>query len=292
MALDCYQRITDRIIEQLDNGTIPWRKPWTCGEAGAPQNLFSRREYRGINTFLLACQPYELPYWLTYRQAKELGGHVRKGEKSTPVVFWKWLEKPDSETGETERIPLLRYYSVFNIAQCDLPTDKVPELPGAADNDFEPIAACEELVESMPSPPAIQHDAPAAYYQPATDSVHLPKPQRFETPEAYYATLFHELTHATGHESRLNRSGVTDVAAFASQSYSKEELIAEMGAAYLCGHVGIEDCTLDNSAAYIAGWLRRLRDDKKLVVHAAASAQKAADFVLNRTSEEAVLASA
>jgi antirestriction protein ArdC len=292
MALDCYQRITDRIIEQLDNGTVPWHKPWTCGEAGAPQNLVSRRVYRGINTFLLACLPYESPFWLTYRQAKQIGGHVRKGEKSAPVVFWKWLEKPDPDTGEAKRIPLLRYYSVFNSAQCDLPTDKVPELPGAVENDFEPIAKCEQLVETMPNPPSVHHDAAAAFYQPATDAVHIPKRQRFDSPEAYYATLFHELMHATGHESRLNRPGITDVAAFASQSYSNEELIAEMGAAYLCGHTGIENRTLDNSAAYIAGWLRRMRDDKKLVVHAAANAQKAADFVLNRTFEEAVLASA
>jgi len=291
MALDVYQRINALILEQLENCTVPWHKPWSYGEAGAPQNLVSRKAYRGINTFLLACQPHESPFWLTYRQAKELGGHVRKGEKSAPVVFWKWLEKPDPETGEAKRIPLLRYYSVFNSSQCEIPAEKVPELTGAADNDFAPIAKCEHLVELMPNPPSVLHDAAAAYYLPATDSVHLPMCQRFDSPEAYYATLFHELTHASGHESRLNRPGITDVAAFASRSYSKEELIAEMGAAYLCGHTGIENETLDNSAAYIAGWLRRLRNDKKLVVHAAASAQKAADFVSNRSFEEAVLAS-
>jgi antirestriction protein ArdC len=291
MALDVYQRINALILEQLENGTVPWHKPWSFGEAGAPQNLISRKAYRGINTFLLACQPYESPFWLTYRQAKQLSGHVRKGEKSAPVVFWKWLEKPDPDTGEAKRIPLLRYYSVFNVTQCDLPNDKVPELPGAMDNDFEPIAACEQLVESLQNPPAVHHDAAAAYYEPATDTIHLPMHQRFDSPEVYYATLLHELTHSTGHESRLNRSGITDVAAFASQSYSKEELIAEMGAAYLCGHTGSENSTLENSAAYIAGWLRRLRGDKKLVVQAAANAQKAADFVLNRTFDEAVLAS-
>ncbi len=287
MAIDVYQRITARVLEQLENGTVPWHKPWS-GDDAAPQNLLSRKAYRGINSFLLACMPFDSPFWLTYRQAKQLGGSVRQGEKSTPVVFWKWLDHEDVETGETERIPLLRYYNVFNSTQCELPDGKVPEQPAGPTNDFEPIERCERVIVKMPSKPVIRHDANAAYYQPNCDSIHLPKRERFDAHEEYYSTAFHELVHATGHASRLNRSGITDVAAFGGQSYSKEELVAEMGAAFLCGHCGIENSTIENSSAYIAGWLRKLRNDKKLVVRAAAAAQKAADYILDRQFAEPI----
>ncbi|MBD3672757.1 MAG: DUF1738 domain-containing protein [Planctomycetaceae bacterium] len=282
MPVDVYERITARILRNLEAGTIPWRKPWVGGEAGHPRNLASGHFYRGINPFLLACTPYESPYWLTFNQAKKLGGSVRKGEKSTPVIFWKWWEKVNSKTGEKEKFPLLRYYNVFNVAQCDLPSDKLPGSASVPEFAFEPIEVCERVVFEMPDPPEISHEGGTASYRPSDDSIRVPKPERFEKPESYYATLFHELSHSTGHVSRLNRPSVTSLISFGSRSYSKEELIAEMGATFLCGHCGIENTVIENSAAYIAGWLRSLKNDKRLVVHAAAAAQKSADFILGR----------
>ena len=280
MKLDVYERITARILQQLESGTVPWRMPWRRGEAGHPRNLISGHRYRGINVFLLSCATHDSPFWLTYRQSKQFGGHVRKGEKSTPVIFWKWVERENSETGGTERFPLLRHYSVFNVEQCELPPEKIPALPAISESDFEPIAACEQVVADMPDPPTIHHGGGSASYRPVSDTVQIPRPERFDEPGEYYSALFHELTHSTGHESRLSRPGITDDIRFGSHSYSREELVAEMGAAFLCGHCGIENTVIDNSASYIAEWLKRLRDDKRLVVHAAAAAQKAADFIL------------
>ena len=288
MAIDVYQRITAHILGQLERGTIPWRKPWGSGEAGHPRNLISGHRYRGINVFLLSCATHDSPQWLTYRQAKELGGHVRKAEKSTPLIFWRWLEREDPDSGKIEKFPLLRSYAVFNVEQCELPPEKVPTISTAPENAFEPIAACEQVVVEMPDAPAIRHGGGAASYRPVSDTVQIPKPERFDEPGEYYSALFHELTHSTGHESRLKRPGIVDEIRFGSQPYSREELIAEMGAAFLCGHCGIDNTVIENSASYIAGWLSRLKDDKRLVVQAAAAAQKAADFILNRrTNTEA-----
>jgi len=248
-----------------------------------PQNLVSRRPYRGVNVFLLHAMAYQSPYWLTFRQAQELGGNVRKGEKACPVVFWKWLDV-DEGGPDKRRVPFLRYYSVFNVAQCD--NVEAPAVEGAG-RPHSPIETAEQIVAAMPKRPVIQHKWPRAFYSPDADYVGIPEPGLFDRPEYYYSVLFHELTHATGHESRLNRKGVAGSdglwSAFGSQPYCKEELVAEMGAAFLCGHAGIVERTLDNSAAYVASWLARLKDDVRLVVQAAAQAQKAADFILGAT---------
>lgn len=282
MAIDAYERITARILQQLENGTVPWRKPWRGGEAGHPRNLVSGRHYRGVNVFLLACAPYDVPYWLTFRQAKKLGGRVQKGEESTPVVFWRWIERENADTGKVEKFPVLRHYNVFNLAQCDLPPEKVPEVATVPENNFEPIQVCEDVVAGMPDPPSIRHGGGSAYYRPATDSVQMPRPERFDVREEYYCALFHELTHSTGHPSRLDRPGITELKPFGTPDYSREELVAEMGATFLCGHCGIENAVINNSAAYIAGWLQSLRDDNRLVIQAAGAAQKAADLILHR----------
>ena len=250
-----------------------------------PRNLASKRPYRGINCFLLALSGYESPYWVTYKQATDLGGHVKKGERSTLVVFWKWLDVPDRETGEPVRIPLLRHYRVFNSQQCELGS-KQPEatLPHY---ETDPIAACETVVNDMPQRPEIVHGGGQPAYVPRTDTVKMPERVRFETPAGYYATLFHELTHATGHQSRLDRPGITELAAFGSPVYSREELVAGDGPQRSCAaHTGIENSTFDNSAAYIAGWLQKMRSDKKLVVQAAGQAQRAADFILVQRFDE------
>ncbi|HEV2693406.1 MAG TPA: zincin-like metallopeptidase domain-containing protein [Verrucomicrobiae bacterium] len=275
-----YDHITERIIALLEKGTVPWRKPWKV-QTGLPRNLVSKKPYRGINAFLLHSMHYESPFWLTYRQALELGGNVRKGEKSCPVVFWKRLEIEDQTTGEMEKIPLMRFYSVFNAAQCD-GLKSIPATP-------ETIALTkpDEIVAAMPMRPEIKHGLDKAYYSPRTDMVAMPNRKRFTTDAGYHSTLFHELIHSTGHQSRLNRPTLTESAGFGSNPYCKEELIAEMGAAFLCGQAGIAEQILENSAAYIQNWLEQLQNDKKLIVQAAAQAQRAADFILGIKFEEA-----
>lgn len=278
-----YEIVTERIIALLEQGTVPWQKPWAAsGEDCRPRNLLSKKTYRGVNVFLLHAMSYESPYWLSYKQAQELGGNVRKGEKSCPVVFWKWLDVDQAGTGEKKRIPLLRYYSVFNVAQCD--GIRAPE-DAQVTSTHNPIESAETILASMPLRPPIHHGANRACYWPSFDRVDMPMPGCFRTPAHYYNVLFHELTHATGHESRLKRKGVAgsdgEWSAFGSTPYAREELVAEMGAAFLCGQSGIVERTIEESAAYVAGWLERLRDDKKLVVTAAAQAQKAADYILN-----------
>jgi antirestriction protein ArdC len=270
-----YERITDRITALLEQGTVPWHKPWKA-RTGLPRNLVSQKPYRGINVFLLIAMSYESPLWLTFRQVSRLGGSVRKGEKACPVVFWKQLRIEDKESGEQKKKYLLRFYHVFNVTQCDglkIGTEPV-ETP------LNGISRPEEIVAGMPLPPVIKHGMTRAYYSPREDCVGLPARERFDTADGYYATLFHELVHSTGHEKRLKRSTVTESSGFGSNPYCKEELIAEMGAAFLCGQAEIDRRTIENSAAYIKGWLEQLRSDKTLIVQAAAQAQKAADFIL------------
>ena len=283
---------TERILAQLEQGTVPWQRPWSGGEV--PRNLVSKKEYRGINVFLLGAAGYESPWWLSFNQARDLGGSVRKGEKGTPVIFWKWMEsgKDSSDPEEAEDLggrgrrakPMLRYYTVFNLSQMVLPEKHLP--PARPPLDFQSIEACERIGQEMPEAPVIQHVKARAYYSPLNDRINLPRPETFVSPEAYHSTLFHELVHSTGHEKRLNRPTLADLCPFGSTNYSKEELVAEMGATFLCAHAGIENRTIDNSASYIAGWLQRLRDDRRLVVLAAAQAQRAADFILGRKFEE------
>lgn len=283
---DAYQVITDRICELLERGEIPWERPWNSGDE-IPKNLVSRKEYRGVNIWLLSAMRFTSPYWISFKQAKDLGGGVKAGEKGLPVVFWKWIEVEDKETGEVEKVPFLRYYTVFNLTQCaGIPENKIP-VPDEKTRPFNPIQAAEKIVSEMPQRPKIRSGENRAYYRPSADVVNVPRKELFKSDEEYYSTLFHELTHSTGHESRLNRKGIVELQGFGSHSYTKEELCAEMGSAYLCGKAGIIERTIENSAAYIQGWLKRLRNDRKFVVQAAAQAQRAADFILNKHQEEA-----
>jgi antirestriction protein ArdC len=282
-----YDLINSRIIELLEQGTVPWRKTWNA-TSNQPKNLISKKEYRGVNVFILACMPYSSPYWVTFKQCQDKGGHVRKGEKSAPVIFWKWFDKKDTggDDGDNAtvngKIPMLRYYNVFNVEQVE---GIEPPLATEVINTFTPIEAAQRIIAGMPLRPDIHHGGNNACYSPMLDYVKLPRPEAFETPEEYYSTAFHELSHATGHSSRVGRKGILEPSYFGSHEYSKEELVAEMGAAFLCGHVGIER-TIQNSAAYIQGWLRSLKNDKTLLIHAAAQAQKAADYILNRKEVE------
>lgn len=283
MKRDINDIITDRLIAALESGTAPWRKPWRGG-ASTPRNMKSGKAYRGINTLLLGCQGWADPNWLTFRQAKERGGQVRKGEKATPVIFWKWLFKDENgkpvsdPKAASKRIPLLRYYSVFNVEQCD-GVETNWEAPPLADH--EPIENAQKIIEGMPNAPKTTHNEARAYYSPVEDRVNLPKLGLFNSPEEYYSTAFHELAHATGHKSRLDRDGVTGTHSFGSADYSKEELVAEMAAAMLCGHAGCETATLANSANYLASWIKVLKGDNTLAIKAGGQAQKAVDYILD-----------
>jgi antirestriction protein ArdC len=249
-----YEQITQLIIGFLARGTIPWHNPWQI-QTGLPRNLVSKKAYRGINVFLLQALGYESLFWLTYRQAQELGGNVRKGEKGCPVVFWKQLTVEGRETAEEEIIPLLRYYHVFNVAQCE----GLKNIPAIAETPVPTPTAPDIVVGNMPQPPTIRHGMRGAFYSPAEDSVGMPMRERFDNEAAYYATLFHELIHSTGHASRLSRSTLAESTGFGSSPYCREELIAEMGASFLCGHAGVAERTVENSAAYIHGWLTQPR---------------------------------
>src|SRR6266446_9179399 len=248
-----YQVMTDRILSLLEQGTVPWQQPWHA-EQGQPRNLFSQRPYHGVNLWLLGSMGYALPFWCTFNQAKAAGGRVKRGEHGVPVVFWKVYRKAN-EAGQEETRFVLQYFTVFNAAQLD--GVALPAITPVV-HAHTPIERCETLVEHMPQRPIIRHAGGRAYYQPLADVVTMPPPHTFTSPERYYSTLFHELAHSTGHPSRLSRKTLTDLCPFGSTNYSKEELVAEMTATYLCGVCGIANATIDHSAAYITGWLQAL----------------------------------
>ena len=287
--MDVYAIVTEKIVNLLENGVVPWRRPWTS--TGLPRNLVSKKPYRGLNFFLLSASKYVSPFWLTLRQANELGGNVRKGEESTLIIYWKVDDvkqgTEDLDARETEektrRRFLLRHYRVFNLEQCELPQAVLDKLPKIETHEHDPIEAAEWIIAGMPNPPEIQHAGSKAFYSPTTDRITLPPRELFTSAEEFYATALHEASHAVGHPKRLNRKSITEAAPFGSLTYSFEEIVAEMSAAYLCAEAGISPAVVANEAAYIQGWLAKLRSDKRMVVSAAAQAQKAADFILNRT---------
>jgi antirestriction protein ArdC len=296
---DVYSIVTEQVVAALEAGTVPWHKPWSA-EIGLPRNLSSGKAYRGINPFLLGCEAiargFESPWWLTYKQADERGGHVRRNETSSLVVFWKRLDPVrirkvrDDETGElvdmaTLGAPMvLRYFRVFNVEQCEGVAYPRNE---SARHEWDAIDECENVVAGyLQRGPLLVEGGARACYQPSTDEVFMPERDRFENGAGYYSTIFHELTHSTGHAKRLARKDLLEFHAFGDASYSREELVAEMGAAMLSGVVGIEQLTVPNSAAYVASWLDKLRGDRRLVVTAAAQAQKAADLIRGVTYGE------
>lgn len=286
-ADEVYQAVTDRMVAALEQGVVPWRTPWTL--VGRPRSMSTGSAYRGVNTWLLSLASQERgwrsPWFGTYRQIQERGGQVRQGEKSTLVTFWKTLEKQDRDpgTGEvtTRTVPLLRQFRVFNADQADgLPARYHPE-PGEERPIARPQAVLDGYV-NQPGAPRLRHDVEGqAYYNPVADEIHLPPMTSHRSPEHYYATAYHEAAHSTGHAARLNRSGIADTdATFGSHAYGKEELVAQMTASMLCAETGIDtDEIFSNSAAYIGGWLQTIKGDPRMVVSAAASAQKATDMI-------------
>jgi antirestriction protein ArdC len=295
-----YDVVTTRILELLERGTVPWRSGWTRSPVGAPRSASTRKVYRGINHFLLAVAAQAAGYtrssWITFRQAKELGGSVRKGEKGMPCIFWRVLddERDGADTGPDiavdgangsggKRRFVLRYYTVFNVHQCDgLPASLVE----SSTSPEREIVPCRAIVSGYLGAPRIEHGLNRASYSPADDKVSMPAAAAFHSTEDYYATLLHELVHSTGHPDRLARFPASgEVPPFGSADYSREELVAEMGAALLCAEGGIACATIDNQAAYVAGWLKALAEDSRAVVIAAAQAQRAVDLILGRRPE-------
>lgn len=278
MSQKIYEMVTERIIKMLEQGVVPWRRPWVVNKA---VNWKTQTPYRGINTILLPPGEYA-----TFKQISEAGGKVKKGEKSHIVVFWKWIDVEDEKTGEIKKVPLLRYYSVFEInTQCEGVESKRREVSF----EHDPIAEAENIVSGYMDAPKIYFKSGRAYYVPSRDYISVPPLKDYPKKEEYYSTLFHEMIHSTGHKRRLNRPGIETKAAFGSEVYSKEELVAEIGAAMLCAKAGIDNSTMQNSVSYIASWLRVLKSQPKWVVQAAGLAQKGVDYILGVKYEECEL---
>ena len=287
---DLYETVTNQIIEKLEQGVIPWQKPWNS-KVGAPCNIVSGKEYNGINILLLGNQSYDSKYWLTYKQCQDKGGNVKKGEKGSMVVFWQFLDKSTGKTVDTDSeatskskdgaVPMLRYYTVFNSNQCDgLDLKKLQEEieQQKTEKVSEEIVPAAMIAEHYKDGPTVKYGFTRACYKTSADEINMPRREHFKTPEKFFGTLYHEMVHSTGHESRLNRRNSSEVRTFGEEEYSKEELVAEMRSSFLCAKAGIEN-TIDNSAAYIQSWMKALQNDKKLLVIAAGQAQKAANFI-------------
>lgn len=278
MKKDVYEMVTDRIIEQLEQGVIPWQKPWG-GVIDGAYNRISKKPYSLLNQMLLQ----HSGEYATFKQWSELGGHIRKGEKSEIGVFWK-LQPYEDENADGEKIikqiPLLRYYNVFHVSQVDGIEPKELDL-----NEFEPIEEAERIkTEYMTREhlKILEKLTDKAFYSPTFDYIQIPCKEQYQNVEEFYSTLFHEMVHSTGYKTRLDREDVKDCMYFGSENYSKEELTAELGSAFLVNLLGIETKnSFRNSSAYIQGWLGRLRGDKKFIVSASSKAEKAVKYILN-----------
>lgn len=327
---DIYTEITARVIETMESdGLAPWTRPWTVRGGQAPRNAISGKAYRGVNPLLLMmtawARGYTSPQWVTFRQAHHLAaaahraagrivseprpgvfvfadgqnagrtvGGVAKGQSkaegrgATAIVFWKAVKATD-ESGEDAGSRLIaRAYHVFNLEQCDEHVQAFARAKEPAPMAFDPIAAAEQICEGFAV--TTIHGGDRACYTPATDVITLPPRDSFVSPEEYYSTRFHEMGHATGHASRLARKGVTDPTRFGSHAYSEEELVAEFTTCFLAAESGIDRVTERRSAAYLRMWASKLRENPRILVHAAALGQRAADHVLGRSvaaSEEA-----
>ena len=280
-----YEIVTEKIVAALDKGTVPWKQPWVNLGQGGHKNLESKRSYRGINQLLLQISEYEQPWWITLPGANRLGGQIAKGESPTIVVWTKNVRVKDKEAEEpdaTKTIWMLRYYKVWNVEQTIGLEERIPE-PPESDPDWSPVEQFGKLVEGYPSPaPSIKHIGDEAFYVESKDVVCTPKPEQFSTAANYYAAFAHELSHSTGHEKRLDRDLDGQMG---SESYSKEELVAEIGAAMLLAEAGIEPL-YDLTASYVDHWRERLTDDPRLIVTAAAQAQRSCDYIAGRDQED------
>lgn len=280
MSINVYELVTNRIIEQLENNIIPWEKPWS-GTIDGAFNRVSKKPYSILNQMLLK---YNGEY-ATFKQWQELGGHIRKAEKSEIIVFWKMYpikEKQDDGTEIIKTIPLLKYINVFHISQ----VDGVEPLKQKVTHDIEPIDKAEKILNDYWNREniTIEHvKGDKAFYSPMFDKIQLPLFEQFKQSEEYYSVAFHESVHSTMKTSRCNRQEDRKgkVVSFGSEEYSKEELVGEVGSAQLMNIVGIETTkSFRNSTAYIQSWLKVLRNDNKFIVSASSKAEKAVNYIL------------
>lgn len=266
-----YEKITAQFIEALNKGIIPWKKPFVSNA-----NFVTKKEYQGINSLITSCRDYACPYWVTFKQANELEGKIKKGEKGTVIVYWQSKERVfENEVGEEEvkKGFLLRYSMIFNLEQTE-------GIEWEVTSSGKTTTTAEVIVSKYrDTPEIVSVEQDRAYYSPLRDIVNVPKKEKFVSREEYYSTLFHELVHSTGHVSRLDRAELCNIALFGDHSYSKEELVAEIGSAFLCHEAGILSSTMANSEAYIAGWARALGSDPKMVMEAAGKARKAVGYL-------------
>lgn len=279
MSRDIYQEVTNRIVAALESGTAPWLRPWRDSKAGSmtePYNAATGRPYNGINLLILGSAPYADLGWMTYKQAQELGGNVKRGEHGTMVIFWKFDAVKDDETGKVKTVPFARGYTVFNVEQCEnLPVEKLkrPTMPTPGDTDMNALAT---RVGAR-----VRHGGTRAFYTTAGDFVQMPSVEAFKSVEGYQATLAHELTHWTGHKSRCNREFGKR---FGDSAYAFEELVAEIGSAFLCARHGIALESLQHPS-YVASWLKVLKDDKRAIFTASSKAKEAAGFLMAEHEE-------
>ena len=288
MANTVYQMVTDRIVEQMKQGIIPWRQPWVGG-GDLAISYKSRKAYSFLNQLLLG-KPGE---WLTWKQIEELGGKVRQGAKSRFVVFYSPVTKEveNEETGEktVENHLVLRWYKVFHLDDTEGIASKIEVVKPA--DDITPIERAEEVIKGYLGRESnlrfiCDRKSDRAYYSPSADEVVVPMISQYEIAEEYYSTAFHELTHSTMHEDRCNRKSENMLAAFGSENYSREELVAELGSAMLCNRVGIEvEKAFRNSVAYIQSWMKSLKNDPRMIVWASNRAEKAAKYILGINGE-------
>lgn len=279
---DVYQIVTDSIIEALEMGVKPWVCPWKRNGAvsGLPSNFTTGTAYSGMNIMLLWCsaakQGFNDSRWLTYKQAQEQGAQVRKGEHGTTAIFYKTLEK-EADDGEIEKIPMLKTFTVFNVEQID-GLDMVAEngtgIEPLAVGEFDPLPQVEALFQRTGA--NITERGQQAFFKPLTDEVWLPERHLFADAANFYATGLHELTHWSGAKSRLNREMK---GRFGSEGYAFEELIAELGSAFLMADLGVVGEVQHES--YIASWLKSLKDDKRYIFKAASAASKAHRYLMD-----------
>jgi len=285
MKSKAHEAVFNQMMSLMEQGHIPWRKPW---KNSAPRNGSTNRRYSGINFFILSASGYADERWLTYNQVKELGGDVKKGEKSRQIVFWNILSK--EQDGKKKNIPILKYFNVFNIEQTEGIKFSKEELAKLEELRKSEVIEAEEIITKYSDKPKTLFNYSLACYSPTQDTVMMPDKAKFNTTEHFYATLFHEYAHSTGHANRLNRKGIANFDAFASEQYSEEELIAEFTSAFLCNYAGIDN-TLENSTAYIQGWMKAFKNNPEMIISCANKAQKAVDYILgtNSTTESPIV---
>jgi antirestriction protein ArdC len=279
-----YHIVLEKIINKLQEGVIPWRRPW---RSGMPKNFSTGRKYSGLNVILLGMLNYANPWFLTWNQLRKLNAFPKHGSNSHMVVFYKpedfWDEEEDKVTGRTKKVLrtkyILRFYSVYNIEDTTLP---LPDI-----EIFDSLERCEDLLTKMQNKPRILNEYNQAFYNRKRDVVNMPRKELFHSAEGYYATLFHELLHSTGHKSRLDRQTLYESHSFGDEIYSQEELIAEIGSSFLCAHTGISNKTLDYSASYIDGWLNVLNSNPRLLFDCAKRAKDAAGYIIQGEEKRA-----